>query len=109
MSREAKRAQRFESRLMEIINVAAIHLIGVEPPDFSSVRLKGTREALEILHQRLGDAVKALMELHTVYKDQMLCRKMASQFPWRGKALSRSEHLHLAWMLRCGITGCSSC
>jgi hypothetical protein len=70
-------------------------MIAISPPDYSDVKDAESRKIIEVLHSRLFHAVKAFMELHTVYKDMILCRTMASQFPWRGKAISRSEHLHL--------------
>jgi len=67
--------------------------------DFGFVPNKADRELFEQFYALVMFATKAVLELHTVYEDTMLCRKMAAKYPWRDGTLKRSQHLQFSWFL----------
>lgn len=94
-----KQEDRLASRIVKIMDPARTYLLRAEMPDYSNLKDEDARSVMSFAHSSLVNAVKAVFEVHAVYGEMRLVKKMASQYPWRSRALSKSEHLHLAWML----------
>ena len=80
-----------------LVELAGENLMSLSEPSFEFVP-EQMRGGISTIHQRLKAELEALLQLETVYRDLVVCRVVASNYPWLRDELSLYQHLRLAWL-----------
>jgi hypothetical protein len=96
---KAKKLSDIDEALMPVVNVATARIIDPAPIDTSFLEEARDRAALSTLREMLGECAREMLSLRGVYDDMLRCRRLTGKYPWRPSDISRSEYLHLMWML----------
>jgi hypothetical protein len=72
--------------------------ISANKQDLAFVEDPEQRAVLFDIAATLNAALRALLELHSVYEDLVTCYNMARRYPWRGTKIKRSQHLQFVWV-----------
>ncbi|MCS3501767.1 hypothetical protein M2189_008722 [Bradyrhizobium japonicum] len=86
-----------DERIISIIEPAGEELMRFSDPSFEFVpeRMRG---GISAIHERLRAELAELLKLRTVYGDLIVCRIVASNYPWTHDQLSPYQHLRVAWL-----------
>lgn len=94
-----KLAKDYESALEKLHPLldAAQCILRHPAPQFDDISDVESRKALEATCFLLHEALKALLELNSVYDDIVIALQMGRRFPWHGYEIRKSDHLKFIW------------
>ena len=92
--------EAFEQLVRENIPLVAFNFRADLPPEIDPE----TSRLLRLVAGRAGAMLAALAQTNSVIEGMEKTMLMLRSFPWRGKAISRTEHLDLHWFLLENLT-----
>src|SRR5260370_35406487 len=94
-----KKQREIDAALGKIVKVSIPY--GVNKQSFDGLKFTNEQDkkTFELALTTLAQPLRGLFRLHTVYDEMVVLFRMAQAYPWNKRAISRSQHLHLVWLL----------
>lgn len=91
------RSTQLHRALLPLVKAGAPHIFKHQHPGFSVAGNKQLEQALHDVRNLIGAAMRAALQLHSVYEDTVVCYKMIGTFPWKTHRITRAQHLRFVW------------
>lgn len=96
---KVKRRRRSVDDAFKTVIDANTHFIGALAVDISFIQDDEQRRITRGLVKTLEEAVAAMFSLRGVYDNMVRCRRIIGRYSWDRRVITRSEYLHLIWLL----------
>jgi hypothetical protein len=85
-------------QLFPLIDASKHYIItGKRRQSLSDIENKKLREALYEVQNLVGGAIRATLQIHSIYESTIVCHKMVQSYPWKRNRITKSQHLYFVW------------